>query len=226
MPLGDDFRIGPDPAERVAIVFVHGAIVNGWEMALLRRRFARHGYRVRQFHYHSMLLGLEENTARLRAFITATEADTLHVIGHSMGGVLLRRVFETQPDPRPGRLIALGSPFLDCWVGHRCQMLSPRYGPNLMGRTVHDHINTPRNPVWRGERDLGIIAGTFPLGVGSVLGDLPRPSDGVVLLHETRLQGAQDHLHYRLNHFALLFSRRCFAQMARFLATGRFAKDP
>jgi pimeloyl-ACP methyl ester carboxylesterase len=223
MPLGDELPIGPPPGDDAAIVFVHGAIVNGWEMAPLRRRFARHGYRVRQFYYRSMVLGLAENVARLRDFIAATEGGTIHVIGHSMGGVLLRHAFETRPDPRPGRLIALGSPFLDCWVGHRCQLLSPRYGPNLMGRTVHDHITGPRDPVWRGARELGIIAGTFPLGVGSVLGRLPRPSDGVVLLEETRLQGVKDHVHYRLNHFALLFSTRCFAQMARFLATGHFA---
>ena len=223
MPLGDDFSIGPTPGENVTIVFAHGAIVNGWEMGLLRRRFARHGYRVRQFHWHSMVTGLEENAERLRDFLSGIEGDTLHVVAHSMGGVLTRRVFEAWPDRRPGRLVALGSPFLDCWAGRRCQLMSPRYGPNLMGRTVHDHINAPCDPVWRGQRDFGIIAGTFPLGVGTMFRDLPRPSDGVVLLKETQLEGAQGHVAYRLNHFGLLFSRRCFAQMARFLSTGRFA---
>jgi hypothetical protein len=45
----------------------------------------------------------------------------------------------------------------------------------------------------------------------------------LVLLKETRLAGLRDHVTYRLNHFGMLFSRRCCAQVARFLATGAFA---
>jgi len=212
----------PAPGRRATIVFAHGAVVNGWEMTLLRHRFGRLGYRTRQFHYHSMLAGLEENAARLRAFLRETEGDTLHVIGHSMGGILTRHVFEKDPDPRPGRLIALGSPFLDCWVGHRVSGLHDR-GYCLLGKTVHDHITHARDPLWRGTRDFVVIAGTYPFGIGCVFSGLPRPSDGVVLWQETRLNGIADHVTYNLNHFGLLLSRRCFRQMARFLHQGTFA---
>ena len=53
---------------------------------------------------------------------------------------------------------------------------------------------------------------------------LPTPSDGVVLLDETKLQGIRDHVTYRINHFGLLLSKRCAAQVASFLATGKFAQ--
>jgi hypothetical protein len=36
------------------------------------------------------------------------------------------------------------------------------------------------------------------------------------------MQGIRDHITFRLNHFGMLFSRRCCAQTARFLATGTF----
>jgi pimeloyl-ACP methyl ester carboxylesterase len=225
------FRVTLDPAWRPApglratIVFAHGAVVNGLEMAQLRGRLARLGYATRQFHYHSMLAGLEENVARLKDFIAETEGDVIHVVGHSMGGVLLRHVFERMPDPRPGRLVALGSPFLDCWTAHRVIELHHR-GYSLLGRTAHDHVRQPRDPVWRGVRDLGVIAGTYPFGIGCVFPGLPRPSDGVVLWQETRLGGIADHVTYRLNHFGLLFSRRCCRQVARFLATGKFQPIP
>ena len=51
----------PPASSRATVVFVHGAIVRGWEMALLRRRLRRLGYGVRQFRYRSMMKGLDEN---------------------------------------------------------------------------------------------------------------------------------------------------------------------
>jgi pimeloyl-ACP methyl ester carboxylesterase len=213
---------GPSPGSRATIVFVHGAIVRGWEMRLLRQRMRRLGYEVRQFRYRSMMLGLDENVRRLRKFLRETKGDVLHVVGHSMGGVLARMAFEEDPDPRPGRVVAIGSPLLDCWVARRFLRLHPSIGRLLIGRTVADHISRLTGPVWRGERDFGVLAGTFRFGIGAIFKTLPTPSDGVVLLDETRLQGIRDHVEYRLNHFGMLFSRRCTVQVARFLAMGRF----
>jgi pimeloyl-ACP methyl ester carboxylesterase len=217
--LRQEWKATPD----ATIVFVHGAVVNGLEMGLLRWRLRQLGYRVRQFHYHSMLLGIEENTRRLGQFIAETPGATLHVVGHSMGGVLTRRVFEEMPDPRPGRLVAIGSPLLDCWVARRVSALHRR-AHYLIGKTVHEHITGPRNPAWRGQRDFGVIAGTYPFGIGLIFPNLPKPSDGVVLWDETRLQGLHDHCTFPVNHFGLLLSRRVTAEIARFLATGRFAE--
>jgi pimeloyl-ACP methyl ester carboxylesterase len=216
-------EIAPPHAEPGSvIVFAHGAIVNGWEMGVLRRRLARLGYGVRQFHWQSMLVGLDENVDRLGRFVAETDGATVHVVGHSMGGVLGRLLFEHAPDPRPGRLIAIGSPLVDCWVARRFLRLHGTVGGWCVGRSVRDYMARPVDPVWRGARDFGVLAGTWPLGVGSLFRDLPAPSDGVVLLEETRLEGITDHVVFRLNHFGMLASRRCVASIARFLATGRF----
>jgi pimeloyl-ACP methyl ester carboxylesterase len=213
----------PPASSRATVVLVHGAIVRGWEMALLAHRLRQAGYHVRQFRYRSMMKGIDENSRRLRAFLGQTEGDTLHVVAHSMGGVLVRQVFEQDPDFRPGRLIAIGSPLAGCWVGHRFQQVHPLIGRLLIGRTVADCIARPVDPVWHGARDFGVIAGTFRFGIGAIFRSLPRPSDGVILLQETRLDGLRDQVTFRLNHFGMLFSRRCTTEIARFLATGAFA---
>jgi pimeloyl-ACP methyl ester carboxylesterase len=215
----------PPATARATIVMVHGAVVDGYEMFLLRRRLERFGYATRLFHYRSMMRGLDHNVDRLAEFIRKTEGDIVHVVGHSMGGVLTRQVFEQAPDPRPGRLVAIASPLLNLWIGHRALEILPQLGPMLIGKTVRDHIAKPADPIWRGTRDFAVVAGTYPFGIGRVFPDLPQPSDGVVLLEETRLGGIQDHVVYRINHFGLLVSRRCAVQVARFLATGAFVRD-
>lgn len=209
-------------ARRASIVFVHGAVVEGWEMVPLRQRLSQLGYRVRQFYYRSMLEGLDKNADELKQFLAETEGDTLHVVGHSMGGVLIRQVFEQSPDPRPGRLVAIGSPLTDCWIGRRIEQFHPNLGPHLIGKTVHDHISRPSDPIWRGKRDFGVIAGTYRFGIGAIFRSHPDPTDGVVLLEETQLQGLTDHVTFNLNHFGMLLSTRCTAQIACFLATGKF----
>lgn len=207
---------------RATVIMVHGAIVDGYETGLLRRRLRQLGYHTRLFQYRSMMRGLDFNVARLAKFIQETEGDIVHVIGHSMGGVLTRQVFEQTPDPRPGRLLAIASPLLDCWVARRYEKLHPRVGPTLIGQTVQDHITHLPGKVWRGDRNFGVIAGTYPFGVGRFFPSLPKPNDGVVLLHETQMEGIADHVTYRINHFGLLLSKRCTAQAACFLATGAF----
>ena len=210
------------PAPGTVIVFVHGAIVNGWEMALLRRRLARLGYGVRALAWPSFRGGLDDNIERLGRFIAGTEADTVHVVGHSMGGVLARLLFERAPDPRPGRLVAIGSPLVDCWIGRRFQRLHGPIGSWCVGRTVREYIARPIGSAWRGAREFGVLAGTFPFGVGNLFHDLPAPSDGTVLLEETRLAGITAHATFRLNHFGMLFSGNCALAIARFLARGTF----
>ena len=211
------------PAPGTVVVFVHGAIVNGHEMFLLRRRMKRLGFGTRQFYWKSITAPLEENLERFAKFVAGTEADTLHIVGHSMGGVLARLLFERAPDPRPGRIVAMGSPLTDCWTGRKFGALLPQL-PWLAGRAVRDYLVQEISPVWRGSRDFGVLAGTYPFGIGAVFPSLPKPSDGVILLDETKLRGLAGHLTLRLNHFGLLFSRRCAIATARFLETGSFPR--
>ena len=176
------------PPPGTVIVFVHGAIVNGHEMLPLRRRLRKLGYVTRQFHWKSITGSLDENLDRLAKFVASTEADTLHVVGHSMGGVLTRLLFERAPDPRPGRLVAIGSPLTDCWTGRKFIALHPRL-TWLAGIAVRDYLAKEIDPIWRGSRDFGVLAGTYPFGIGALFPDLPAPSDGVVLVERNQPGG-------------------------------------
>lgn len=79
-------------------------------------------------------------------------------------------------------------------------------------------------PPWDGARELGVIAGTRPLGVGRLAPGLGRPNDGTVAVAETKLVGMTDYAELPVTHTWLLYSRPAARQVCAFLATGRFTR--
>ena len=75
------------------------------------------------------------------------------------------------------------------------------------------------------ERDVGIIAGTLPLGFGKLFANFDGEHDGTVAVSETNLEGAKDHLRIRVSHSGLLVSRDVADQAAAFLKRGEFLRE-
>jgi len=206
---------------REAVVFVHGIWLNGWEMALLRRRVARCGYRTFVFHYPSVRCSPREGARRLHVFLQGIDAEVIHLVAHSLGGIVVLHLFEAFPERRPGRVVFIGTPAQGSAAARvlaRHRWLRP-----LLGRAGERGL-LGGAPAWRARRDLGVIAGTHGLGLGLfvTLGRLPRPHDGTVSLAETAIPGARDRFTVPAGHLALLLSRRVAAAVCRFLASGRF----
>jgi hypothetical protein len=81
-----------------------------------------------------------------------------------------------------------------------------------------------RARVWNGARDLGVIAGDWPLGLGRLVGALDGPHDGAVTVAETRLAGATDHIVLPVSHSAMVLSSAVVRQTVGFLRDGRFTR--
>nr|MBK0050456.1 alpha/beta hydrolase [Stenotrophomonas sp. S49] len=69
---------------------------------------------------------------------------------------------------------------------------------------------------------VGLIAGSVPHGLGSLLGAMGEASDGTVALDETRLPGLADHCVVRTSHSGLVVSPDAARQTAHFLQHGQF----
>src|SRR5262245_24839102 len=105
---------------RTAAVFVHGLWLTGAESALMRRRLAaRHGFECHSFTYRTLGRAMNEVTADLAAFVERIEADQVHFVGHSLGGLVLYRYFETMACARPGRVVFMGSPAVKSLTAER-----------------------------------------------------------------------------------------------------------
>ncbi|MCC6201866.1 MAG: alpha/beta hydrolase [Gammaproteobacteria bacterium] len=196
--------------------------MNGIENGVLRHRLSSvHGFAAQPFNYQSVQAGLDENVLRLNQFLAAVPGDTLHLVGHSLGGLLLLHAQQRQPDPRPGRIVCLGSPLRGSCAAQALAALP--FGEDMLGATIRDAVLNGGLDAWRGQREVGVIAGTLAAGLGRVIGELPEPNDGTVAVEETRLPGITEHLEMKVSHTGLLFDDDVAAQTAQFLRHGRFS---
>ncbi|VAX06443.1 hypothetical protein MNBD_GAMMA26-219 [hydrothermal vent metagenome] len=201
------------------VVLIHGIWMTGLEMFLLRHCLLSAGYSVSYFQYPSLGSPPGDNAAALADFIHDQEADTIHLVAHSLGGIVLMHLFNQSSDLPPGRVVLLGSPVHGSMVAHRITKL-PGLG-RLLGHSVDQGL-TGGAPEWVGGRDLGVIAGTLNMGVGWLVGGVERPNDGTVSVVETQLPGATDSCTQCVSHFGLLFSRKTAKAVIQFLQRGQF----
>jgi pimeloyl-ACP methyl ester carboxylesterase len=201
-----------------AVVLVHGLWMRGVAMFAMRRRLQRCGYAVHVFSYPSIRCDLRENAERLARRIASIDAATVHIVAHSLGGLVA--IVAAQAAAPRGRMVFLGTPFADSYSGRRLH--GSRFGRPLLGRCIADWLaHRPR--LERGDLEIGVIAGTGGIGMGRVIAPgLAKPNDGVVAVAETAIPGMRDRAVLPVSHSAMLFSPAVVREICAFLAHGRF----
>ena len=203
-----------------SVILVHGLWMNGMEMSLLKHRLNRFGYQPCSFRYSSTRLDLTEIATRLNTFVEQVPAQTIHFVGHSLGGLVVLKLFEIFPHQRPGRIIALSPPYQGSETARR--LIRFPGGRNLIGRSITQLLDGDI-PAWSGERDLGVIGGTLNFGFGRLIGAIGRSGDGTIRLEEMRIPKARDFITLRVSHMGLVVSRKVATETYHFLEHGRFS---
>jgi len=211
---------------RTVIVYVHGLWQSGGEAILLRRRLAQDlDAHAVAFSYPSVAVNASANARALAEHLATLGADTLHLVGHSLGGLVILKALDGDAVARraslpPGRIVLLGTPLR----GSRTAQNLARwpFGRKIMGATVGEELLETRERRWSGARELGVIAGELGFGLGRLVGRLGGPSDGTVLIEETKLDGETDRVQLRVSHTGMLFSAAVARAAGVFLRTGRF----
>jgi pimeloyl-ACP methyl ester carboxylesterase len=207
------------------VVYVHGLWLTGLEGGLLRRRLARDlNAETRAFSYASVLGSVTANAQALANYLLTIRTDSLHLVGHSLGGLVILKLFENGADANlpPGRIVLLGSPLRGSRTAHNVARLP--FGRKILGRGVQEELLSPRERRWNGQRDLGVIAGNLSIGLGRLVGRHGAPSDGTVFVEETQLTGLSQHVVLRVSHTGLPFSTAVARETAAFLRTGSFTR--
>lgn len=203
------------------VVLVHGLWMHGLVFAQLRRRLRRRGLITASFSYPTVFCGLDANARALAARLGEIGGSPPHLVGHSMGGVLILRMLALHPRVPVGRIVLLGSPVR----GSQLARLLERWRPAraMLGRTMADWLRLPPPAIESGV-EIGVIAGTRRLGLGRFVASLPTPNDGVVAVAETVLDGAEQ-LTLPVSHAQMLFSQPVADAIARFVLGGSFRPD-
>ena len=211
-----------------AVVLLHGIWMPAAEMLFIKRRFeAEHGMSCHLFDYRSVRVALDDNARELRRFVAALDQPTLHLVGHSLGGIVALRMLASTDGPRPGRVVCLGSPL----GGSRAarQLERRRWGRAILGHSLPQGAIAEPASVWAADvirrREVGVIAGSVSAGLGRLFASFDEQNDGSVAVAETRVPGLTDHIVMRVSHTGMLVSRAVADQAAAFVLRGAFLRD-
>jgi len=205
------------------IVLLHGLWMHGLTMEPLRWRLRQQsGLPVHVYDYPSMGQGLAPNSRRLAEFLSRIPAGKLHLVGHSLGGVLALQTLARMPAAPPGRVVCIGSPLVGS--GAAAELASWTGGKAMLGKTIRESVLESPLRRYEGDREVGVIAGDLGFGIGLVTASVEAPHDGTVAVSETRLPGIADHVVLPVTHTAMLLSRNVADQTAWFIRHGKFRR--
>jgi pimeloyl-ACP methyl ester carboxylesterase len=201
---------------------VHGLWLPGEESLVLKRHLAEEfALELHWFRYFGASESMSEITSRLAAFVRELGSAEAHFVGHSLGGLVLYRLLERFPDQPPGRVVFLGVPCVASRAAERAGAFAPL--AHLMGPTVTEELLTRKERRWTHPRQLGVVAGNQPIGLGQFLAHFDEENDGTVAVSETRMPGATDHIVLPMSHLGMLVSARVAHETGLFLTQGRFS---
>ncbi|KAA9133503.1 alpha/beta fold hydrolase [Marinihelvus fidelis] len=208
-----------NPADGINdIVLVHGLWFRAVFMRVLAGRLERRGFRVHSFDWSTTRAPITESALALRAFCDERVPGGAHLVGHSLGGLLILSMLAEPGWSAPGRVVFLGTPLQGSAVARRV-----RGWPG--GEWLIGHAAMPLDSGmqgWPRQRDVGLVAGTMPVGLGVIAGGLPRPNDGVVAGAETRHEGLDGRIVMSVSHTGMLFSDAVATQVTAWLREGQF----
>jgi pimeloyl-ACP methyl ester carboxylesterase len=209
------------------VILLHGHGRTGRSLRTLSAALAREGYETIALNYgrhgRSMAAIVEHLTPGMTAF-AAQCTGPVHIVTHSLGGLVARALLAAHRPDRLGRVVMLAPPN----GGSELADLLFRLGlDGLFLGPVGSQLRTARSLADEAllgavDFDLGIIAGDRPLDPIFPRILLPCPNDGKVSVAATQVPGMSDQIVLPVSHTLMIYNRRVAAQIVAYLQTGHF----
>jgi pimeloyl-ACP methyl ester carboxylesterase len=179
------------------------------------------GFSTASLRYRSMRGSLPEHMEAVARRVASLDAEVVHVVAHSLGGVVALRYLQGAPDARIGRCVMLGAPLSGAMTAR--SLAQRPLGRRMLGAS-RAILCADFDTRVDARLCLGSIAGSRPLGLGSLVSTFGEPNDGVISVAETKLPSLADHLVLPVSHSGMLVSAPVARQVIAFLRHGRFER--
>jgi pimeloyl-ACP methyl ester carboxylesterase len=201
----------PNPSSNDAVVLVHGLASHSILLAPLARALAAHFAHVTSWNYRSLWFRIERHGRALARHLRQVDRSgtgRIHLVTHSMGGIIGRLALEEYLPERFGRFLMIAPP-------NRGSHMATRFAPYL-GRIcpplaqLADHASS--------------FVCSLPQPKVSELGVIAAARDALVRESHTRLGCEVDHIVLPGRHSSLLWKQATAEQVRHFLEHGRFRR--
>ncbi|MFY8275267.1 alpha/beta hydrolase [Pseudoalteromonas sp. SSDWG2] len=175
--------------------------MSGFVMHPLCARLKKHGYEILNLSYNTLDPDTDAISEKINGFIG--DKDCAFVC-HSMGGLIARRYLSqnSQQAQQVKKVFTLGTPHKGAQIARHMEQKGMK---GLLKNSLEYLVSD--NHDWPFSAQLYSIAGDLPIGILPLL-EQGKPSDGTVMVDETKLSGMAQHKVFHLSHTSLIYSRK------------------
>jgi len=211
-PAHGDAAAEDRPWECVSLV--HGFMANALMLSLLSQRLNRRGYLARSWGYSDMRRSILVHAEKFAQELSTLDADravgTIHLVTHSMGGIIARAALGLFRPRKLGRFV----------------MLAPPNRGSFVATAAADLLGGLFRPVRELSTAQGSLVHALGMPAGIDVGVIAASRDALVSPESTRPLVPHAHVTLPCLHSSLLFRRDAADLVAGFLASGEFPPGP
>ena len=209
------------------VILLHGLARAPSSMQVMEKALRKEGFLVVNEGYPSREFAIERlaGLAINPALEKCPVGMEVNFVTHSLGGILVRQYFSTQPIANLNRVVMLGPPNKGSEVVDKLKDIP---GFHFINGDAGMQLGTGEQSIvstlGKAHFDLGIIAGTS--SVNWILSSLiPNSDDGKVSIESTKLAGMNDHIEMSVTHPFMMKNKKVIAQVVHYLTTGSFERE-
>ncbi len=195
-----------NPEKDCAVIIFHGLFMSSSVMKRMARFFSNRGYTVYNVTYKSRDISVEHIIDTIKPIFN--QHLVVHAIGHSLGGLIIRHMFERTKPTHMGCVFTVGTPHKGASIAKYFYNSVFRW---VLGNAPNHGLLDTLEPHWKHKQPMYNVIGTKHIGPLTLLPPLKgMKGDGTVLIEEAMLDGVKETKYFNVSHTLLIYSTRVF----------------